>query len=269
MPKAPENLREFSSLLKVVEALRGPGGCPWDKEQTHASLTRYAIEEAFELSEAIDSQDKKALCDELGDVLLQVILHAEIARQAASFDIFSVIENLNLKMIRRHPHVFESTDGSRSSAPDSAAVLKNWSEIKAEEKGHAENHPLSFDIPVALPALLRSQKIGEKTKKFSFDWQNANACLPKIHEEIKELEEAMQTQDQAQVTFELGDLLFSIVQLARHLKIDSEQALRQTNRRFESRFQKMQQLVESAGLEWNTLTNANKETYWKKAKSQT
>lgn len=262
MPKAPENLREFNGLLQVVEALRGPDGCPWDKEQTHASLTRYAIEEAFELAEAIDSQDQKTICDELGDVLLQVVLHAEIARQAKTFDILDVIENLNQKMVRRHPHVFADTQ-----AADSTEVLKNWAAIKAEEKGQAKDHPLSFDIPAGLPALLRSQKIGEKTKKVSFDWQNAEQCWPKVHEEIAELEEAIATGNTESMTQELGDVLFSLSQLARHLKIDSEQALRQTNQRFETRFQKMQQLVRHDKLNWDDLPDGDKEKYWKKAKA--
>jgi tetrapyrrole methylase family protein / MazG family protein len=259
MPKAPENLREFAGLLKVVEFLRGPDGCPWDKEQTHSSLTRYAIEEAFELSEAIDSGDQKAICDELGDVLLQVVLHAEIARQEGRFDIFDVIQGIGEKMVRRHPHVFGDT-----VAADSAAVLSNWAEIKAAEKGRPKGGPLSFDIPPGLPSLLRSQKIGEKTRKVDFDWTDAEACWPKISEELAELRAAVGPAD---VESELGDVLFSVAQLARHLGVDSEQALRKTNQRFEKRFVAMQSLVAAAGLDWATLSADDKEVYWKRAKS--
>jgi tetrapyrrole methylase family protein/MazG family protein len=262
MPKAPENLKEFKGLLKVVEFLRGPDGCPWDKEQTHQTLTRYAIEEAFELSEAIDSGDDNAIRDELGDVLLQVVLHAEIARQDGRFDIFDVIQNICEKMVRRHPHVFGDT-----KAKDSDEVLQNWAEIKAKEKGQTKAQPFSFDIPHALPALLRSQKIGEKTKKADFDWQDAAHCWPKINEEIAELDQAVKSGKTSDIESELGDVLFSVAQLARHLGVDSEQALRKTNLRFENRFQRMQELVAADGLKWSELAADRREFYWKKAKT--
>ena len=163
MPKPPKDLRRFESLLKVVEDLRGPDGCPWDKEQTFSSLTRFAIEEAHELAEAIDSGDMAAFKDELGDLLLQVVLHSEIARQSALFDIFDVIEGLSEKMIRRHPHVFADVQVSSSSE-----VLKNWAEIKAQEKAakikpdDSAQKENPFDIPSGLTATLRAHKIGEK-----------------------------------------------------------------------------------------------------------
>ncbi len=156
MPKPPNNLRDFAGLVKVVEHLRGPEGCPWDKEQSHETLTRFAIEEAFELGEAIDSGDQKAIRDELGDLLLQVVLHSEIARQEGRFDVNDVIQNISEKMVRRHPHVFADVKVNTSEE-----VLSNWTEIKAKEKGHKD----PFDIPKALPSLLRAHKIGEKTKK--------------------------------------------------------------------------------------------------------
>jgi tetrapyrrole methylase family protein/MazG family protein len=258
MPKAPQNLDAFASLLKVVEHLRGPQGCPWDKEQTHQTLTRYALEEAFELSEAIDSGDPSKICDELGDVLLQVVLNAEIARQAGTFTIADVIRNLNEKMVRRHPHVFAD-----QKVETSQEVLRNWAAIKAQEKGKSSN---SFDIPAGLPALLRSQKIGEKTKKYGFDWQDADHCWPKIKEELIELEGAIKNQSRNEIESELGDVLFSVVQLARHLELDAEQALRQTNQRFTQRFERMRELVQAAGQDWATLSAAEKERYWKQAK---
>lgn len=297
MPKAPHNLREFAGLIKVVEALRGPDGCPWDKEQTHSTLTRYAIEEAHELGEAIDSGDTRAIRDELGDVLLQVVLHAEIARQAGTFDVFDVIQGLNEKMIRRHPHVFADV-----SVSGSGEVLKNWAEIKAAEKaaGKAVKHESPFEVPVGMPALARAHKIGEKTKKVGFDWENAAQCWLKVKEELGEVEELLddssvdaeveleiedpdagssrdervsQPHSDVGVTpherleAEIGDLLFSVAQLARHLDIDPEQALRKTNTSFERRYSRMRELVTAAGRDWKGLSAEEKENFWKKAKS--
>lgn len=269
MPKPPQNLRHFQSLVQVVEALRGPDGCPWDKEQTHQTLTRFAIEEAYELGEAMDSGNPDLIRDELGDVLLQVILNSEIARQAGQFDVHDVIENLNEKMIRRHPHVFADVKVGSSDQ-----VLANWTEIKAAEKGEKKSDakPLSFDIPVGLPALLRAQKIGEKTTRVGFDWGTAEECWGKVDEEFGELREALDDlksnpESIAAAESELGDLMFSLAQLARHLHLDSEQAIRKTNTRFENRFRKMQDLVKAAGLDWNTIPSGDKEAYWKKAKA--
>lgn len=266
MPKAPKNLREFEGLLKVVEFLRGPDGCPWDKEQTHQSLTRYAIEEAHELAEALDSGNQAEMREELGDVLLQVVLHSEIARQEGRFNIYDVIETISEKMVRRHPHVFGDV-----KAETSEEVLKNWSEIKAAEKGKDQAKPFTFDMPAGIPALLRSQKIGEKTKKVAFDWENADQCWLKVKEELGELEEVL-SEKQRNVTRleeELGDVLFSLAQLARHLNLDSEQCLRRTNTRFEKRFQRMQELVKEAGKSWDQISPTEKETYWKQAKKLT
>ena len=264
MPKPPKNLREFEGLLKVVEFLRGPDGCPWDKEQTHQSLTRYAIEEAHELAEALDNGDPVGIREELGDLLLQVVLHSEIARQDGRFDIADVIEGISTKMVRRHPHVFADV-----KAETSAEVLKNWSEIKAAEKGQqAKANPFTFDIPAGLPALLRSQKIGEKTKKVAFDWDNADQCWLKVKEELGELEEVLNQgpRDNCRIEEELGDVLFSVAQLARHLNLASEQCLRRTNARFEERYQRMQELVKKAGKSWDQISAGEKETYWKQAK---
>lgn len=273
MPKAPENLREFAALLKVVEFLRGPEGCPWDKEQTHQSLTRYAIEEAHELAEAIDSGDESSVREELGDVLLQVVLHAEIARQEGRFDINDVIQGIGEKMVRRHPHVFGDVKAETSND-----VLKNWQEIKQAEKGHSADHPFSFDIPAGMAALLRAQKIGDKTKKVAFDWENAAQCWHKVKEELSELEEVLDDTDsyetktvgaqRERMEEELGDLLFSIAQLARHLNLDSEQCLRKTNLRFEERFHRMQEIAKHSGWAWEDLSPLQKETFWKQAKKR-
>lgn len=273
MPKPPKDLRSFESLMKVVEHLRGPEGCPWDKEQTQQTLTRFAIEEAHELADAIDSGDRSAVVEELGDLLLQVVLHAEIGRQAGQFQIEDVIAAISEKMVRRHPHVFADVKVNSSQE-----VLKNWAEIKAEEKA-AEKAPKSttgspFDIPKGMPALLRSQKIGEKTRKIHFDWSQAEEVWEKVEEEIAELKDAFQNRGSARdpqrlerVESELGDVLFSLAQLARHLELDSEQALRKTNQRFERRFALMQNLVAQAGRDWNTLSPEERESFWQKAKA--
>ncbi|MGE0763496.1 MAG: nucleoside triphosphate pyrophosphohydrolase [Bdellovibrionales bacterium] len=258
MPQPPKNLRHFSSLVEVVTALRGPEGCPWDKEQTHQTLTRYAIEEAAELSEALDSGDPEAIREELGDVLLQVVLNAEIARQTGTFNIEDVIETLNRKMIHRHPHVFATTkvDGA-------AQVVSNWHQLKAQEK---KDKPLSGGLPAALPALLASQKIGEKTKAYRFDWARLEDVVAKVEEELAELKDALTHQDKGAQMRELGDLLFSLAQLARHMGGDSEQALRQTNLRFEKRFLKMFELLKTSGLDPAKASAEQLERHWQLAK---
>ena len=189
MPKAPENLREFAGLLKVVEFLRGPEGCPWDKEQTHSTLTRYAIEEAFELSEAIDTGEDAEIREELGDVLLQVVLHSEIARQEGRFDIYDVIQGIGEKWCAAI-RTFLATRWPK----DSAAVLSNWAEIKAAERGRPKGAYGDLVLRYSgwsTVVAAQSQKIGEKTRKVDFDWTDAEHCWPKIREELGELRAAM------------------------------------------------------------------------------
>lgn len=264
MPQAPHQRRDFSALIQVVEALRGPDGCPWDKEQTHQTLTRFAIEEAHELAEAIDEGQDKAIKEELGDVLLQVVLHSEIARQDGRFTIEDVIETLNEKMIRRHPHVFGDVEVSSSRE-----VLDNWTAIKAKEKGQTSNQPAPFAIPKDLPALIYSQKIGEKTRRARFDWSELTEVLVKVKEELAEFEEAAQAGVFEQMEHELGDLLFTVAQLARFFKADAEQALRKTNRRFERRYMKMQELALAQSKVFSELDSAEKESLWQAAKKAT
>lgn len=267
MPQVPKNLRDFDSLRQIVADLRGPDGCPWDKEQTHQSLTRYAIEETFELVETIDQSDYPKMKDELGDVLFQVFLHAQLASEEKKFDVMDVVENLGQKMVRRHPHVFADT-----KVADSGEVLKNWAEIKAQENG-GKPKPL-FDYPEKMPALLGAMKIGEKTNKIKFDWDHWQDVLAKVDEEVlemkNELEDAyssMRGADrQKALEHEIGDVLFSVAQLARHCGIDAEQALRKTNARFIGRFEKMQKIAQDSGLNWDDISNEEKEKLWKRAK---
>jgi tetrapyrrole methylase family protein / MazG family protein len=280
MVKPPENLEKFESFLEIVAALRGPDGCPWDKEQTHKTLTPYAIEEAHELAEAIERGDEREMVSELGDVLLQVVLHAEIGRQDGKFTIKDVIRAISEKMVRRHPHVFSDTQVSGS--PD---VLANWSKVKAAEKAEKAKGSASqagaetqFDIPRALPALQRAHKIGDKTNRIGFDWPDAQGVLAKLDEEILETKEEMAklkpgtppSEDlKHALEHEIGDVLFSAAQLARHLGLDAEQSLRSANARFEKRYFTMRQTVSFEGRDWEKLSDEEKESAWQAAKRKT
>lgn len=269
MIQPPKNLEQFEALLAVVEALRGPDGCPWDKEQTHRTLTPYAIEEAHELAEAIENGDEKEMISELGDLLLQVVLHSEIGRQEKRFNIHDVIRAIAEKMVRRHPHVFGDEKVSSSEH-----VLANWSQLKAQEKQEkkqdtkkpADDDSMRFDIALSMPALARSQKIGEKTKRLRFDWSSAVEVLAKVDEEIAELKTEMKTADRAKLEHEIGDVLFSVSQLARHLGLEAEQCLRTANARFELRFFTMRQQIAASGREYDSLTTEELEEAWQAVK---
>jgi tetrapyrrole methylase family protein/MazG family protein len=214
-------------LVDVMARLRGPGGCPWDLEQTHQSLARHLLEEAHETLEAIDSDDPDRLREELGDVLLQVVFHAEIARQEGTFDIDDVADTIVAKLIRRHPHVFGDVQ------VDSAAeVLVNWERIKEEEKGQ---HEVDHEIPATLPALARAAKVQRRAAGSGFDWRTRDGALEKVREELAEVEAA--SPDRAED--ELGDLLFAVAALGRRLSVDPETALRKATRRFSERFERM------------------------------
>lgn len=273
MIKPPSDLKKFESLLQIVEDLRGPNGCPWDKEQNHRSLAPFAIEEAYELAEAIEQGQKQEMVEELGDLLLQVLIHSEIGRQEVSqdkhFTFSDVVESIASKMVRRHPHVFSNTE-----VADSNEVLNNWSKIKAQEKANrgAAEPVMRFDISTSFPALFRAHKIGDKSKRKQFDWSTPEEVLVKVEEEIAELKEVMLQKDKndprykAELEHELGDVLFSVAQLARHLKLEAEQCLRTANSRFESRFFTMKKLIEDRGLDFESLSYDELESSWQEAK---
>ena len=263
MTTPPQNLSDFSSLLEIVKALRGPNGCPWDKEQTPISLAPYAIEEAHELAEALEREDEKEIIEELGDVLLQVALHSEVARQEERFQISDVIYSINEKMVRRHPHVFSNLEAETSDE-----VMKNWQKIKAEEKKNKKQTPHRFDIPENLPALQRSKKIGSKTKKLNFDWETPQQVLEKVDEELAEVKEAISQNSHEEIENEIGDLLFSVAQLARHLDIEPEQALRKANRRFEKRFFAVKSKVEKDGGKMTDTSSEKLEELWQEVKKE-
>lgn len=265
--KVPENLKNFESLVEVVAHLRGPEGCPWDKEQTHQSLAPYTIEEAHELVDALERQNQpdqeNLLKEELGDLLFQVVLHAQLAQERGAFDISDVIAHLNEKMVRRHPHVFGDT-----KVENSAEVLKNWEEIKKQEKKDKilKGHASSFELPKSLPSLYKALKIGQKTEKLKFDWEDFSSVIGKVKEEIAELEECLNdSQDRKEE--ELGDLLFAIAQTARHLKLEPETALRKANDKFELRFFKMLKLAQDKKLEFTKLNLGQKEELWQEVKT--
>jgi MazG family protein len=234
-----KQLKQFETLVRIMDRLRGPDGCPWDHEQTYESLRSYLIEECYEVADAIDRDDPEDLCEELGDLLFQIVFLARLAKEDKRFTTDQVIEGISQKMIRRHPHVFGD-----ESVSTSEEVLKNWEAIKAEEKreavgrGKIVERPQSVidGIPPALPALLKAQRLGTKAARVGFDWERPEQVIDKIDEEFGELQQAMERQDRDGAREELGDLLFSVVMLARKLEIDPEGALEQTNLKFGRRF---------------------------------
>ena len=248
----------FETLVSIVERLRSPGGCPWDIEQTHASLKRNFLEECYEALEAIDANDPIKLAEELGDVLVQVIFHSQMAREAQEFDVEDVLAKVNKKLIRRHPHVFG--DGVVSDARE---VERNWEKLKLQEgvrKSAVEG------IPRELPALAYAQLMQDRVSKVGFEWDDVSGVLDKVTEEANELRNATTDEERAE---ELGDLIFTVVNLGRWLGIHAEDALRQANGRFQTRYTIMERLAEERGLDFPGLPLDGKEALWQEAKRVT
>lgn len=260
MPTPPNAPFDFNSLMKVVESLLGPDGCPWDKEQTHQSLMKYCIEEAYELKEAVDNEDFPHIKEELGDLLFQVALHAQMAKNAGHFTDSDVIYSITEKMIRRHPHVFAETEVSNVDD-----VMKNWEEIKHKEKPNRTKS--AFDYQKGLPALFAAEKIGNKSKKYDFDFNSTKEALTKIEEELNELKQALKNNDTKNIEEEIGDLLFTTTCLARQQNVDSETALFKTLDKFKNRMDKMFTLCKTENKDFKTLPRTEKESLWLKAKS--
>jgi len=260
-PRKETSLKEFTALRSIIADLRGPNGCPWDKKQTHLSLKKYLIEEAYELLEAIDEDDIDHIIEELGDVLLQVMLHAQIGEDEGMFSIDDVIESISDKMIRRHPHVFGDT-----VANDVEDVLRNWSEIKGREKGHEAKESVLDEVGKGLPALIRAYEYQKSASKLGFDWDLAEDAWKKVLEEMKEFQVEITKKDKQMQISEFGDLLFAMVNVGRLLSIYPEEALEMTNQKFKRRFQFIEEQVEASGKSFSDFTLAELDQFWDQAK---
>lgn len=254
----------FEALLNIMHRLRSPGGCPWDREQTHVSIKPYLIEEAYEVAEAIEAADDAELCVELGDLLLQIVFHAEMAGERGAFAIADVIAAITDKMVRRHPHVFG--DVAVSGADD---VLRNWSRIKAEERRVSGDMSALAGVPRAMSALLRAQRLGEKAAHVGFDWLDVAGVLAKLHEELAELEEALAAGRRADAAAELGDLLYAATSVARHLGVSAEDALSHAAGRFSDRFRHMEAALARQHRDMHDATPDELGALWAAAKKAT
>ena len=248
----------LAPLVEVMDKLRGLDGCPWDKEQTHNSLKKYLIEETYEVLDAIDSKNVNKLCEELGDLLLQIVFHAQIAKEQKNFDMSDIVSGITEKLIRRHPHVF---GGLQVDSADE--VIINWEDIKEKEK---KKDSLLEDIPRDLPALMRAEKIQKKVARVGFDWPSIEGVWFKVKEELDELEEVIKLDESVKIKEELGDLFFAIVNLCRFLGVDGEEALQNTNAKFIKRFSYIEQHVQEKKLIWNELNLEYMDKLWEEAK---
>lgn len=252
----PEELSQFDTLVKIVARLRAPDGCPWDREQSHASLRGNLLEECYEVLEALDEGDTEKLCHELGDLLMQVVLHAQIASEAGEFELGDVIKSINTKLIYRHPHVFGSL-----KVKDAKEVLLNWEALKKEEReGEAS---MLANVPKQLPALSYSQEIQDRVARVGFDWKDVDGVIDKLAEEVSEFKRADSPERRAR---EFGDLLFTLANIARRLGVDLEAALRQANQRFYRRFSRMEELCRQRGLNLDKLSFDEQNALWEEAK---
>jgi MazG family protein len=261
---------KFEKLVEIMAKLRGPNGCPWDKQQDFNSLKPMLVEETYEVLEAIDNQDFDGLSEELGDLLLHIVFHAHLAGEARKFDIDTVIDTICDKLVRRHPHVFGA---ETASSPEE--VIKNWEVIKAQEKARKlqdrspEQRSLLEGIPAKLPAIHEAHQISARAARVGFDWPDIAGIFEKLQEEVDELRAAIATADeprQARLEDEVGDLLFVVVNIARVLKVDSESALKRANRKFKSRFQFMEDVIARDGKTLEQLSLDEMESLWRQAK---
>ena len=251
----PEDLSQFAALVDIIARLRAPDGCPWDKKQTHASLRKNLLEECYEVMEALDEGSSGKLCEELGDLLMQVVLHTQIAAEAGEFELGDVLSSINTKLIQRHPHVFGS-----KKVKDAEEVALNWEELKQEERGGTS---ILASAPKQMPALGYSQEIQRRVAQVGFDWEDIDGVIEKLTEEISELKRADSQERKAQ---EFGDLLFTLANITRRLGIDLEAALRQANQRFYRRFSCMEEVCRQRGLNFGELSFDEQNTLWEEAK---
>lgn len=256
-----KNSYKFDDLVNIVAVLRGEGGCPWDAVQTHLTIKKDLIEETYEVIEAINKDDKVLLCEELGDLMLQAVFHAQIETEKNCFDIDAVCDGICKKLIERHPHVFGEVNVS--GVDD---VLTNWDDIKRRTKGQKTTTQAMQAVPRELPALMRSTKIQKKAKKAGFDWDNVNGALDKLEEEIAELRAAIAAEDDAASFDELGDVLFSAVNVSRFIDADAEEALTHATDKFFNRFSIVEQLADKKGIDMKTSSLEELDKLWDEAK---
>jgi tetrapyrrole methylase family protein/MazG family protein len=254
----------LTDLVKLVSKLRAPDGCPWDAIQTDSTIKIYLLEEAYEVLDAIEKGSPQEVCRELGDVLFHIIFLAHLAKERGEFDLTEVMEKITEKMIKRHPHVFGDTIVEGPSD-----VSDNWQKIKIEEKGESNTHLFSLqDVPAALPALLRTHRISERASVLGFDWQGKKDIWDKVKEEFTELGETLNDSDKDRVGEEIGDLLFSLVNMARHWGLNGELLLRNANRKFLKRFREMEKMLKESGTNLEDATPLEMNLAWEKTKSK-
>jgi len=251
----PEDLSRFTTLVDIIARLRAPDGCPWDKQQTHASLRENLLEECYEVLEALDEGDSDKLCEELGDLLMQVALHTQIAAEAGEFELGDVLRSINTKLIHRHPHIFGS-----KKVKDAEEVALNWEELKQEERGATS---ILASAPKQMPALGYSQEIQRRVAQVGFDWEDIDGVIDKLTEEVGELKQADSQERKAQ---EFGDLLFTLANIARRMGIDLEVALRGANQKFYRRFTYMEEVCRERGLNLGGLSFDEQNALWEEAK---
>ena len=251
----------YQDLLDIMARLRAQDGCPWDREQDHKTLKRYLIEESYEVLEAIDEENPIKICDELGDLLLQVVFHAQIAKENGQFDMEDVINAVSSKMISRHRHVFGEEE---AQTPDDVMVI--WEKVKKQEKGQKTQTQVLKDVPSNLPALMRSFKVQQKAAQVGFDWDDVRDAMEKVKEELKELEEAYTTGDDAHKEEELGDLLFAVVNVSRFIKVQPELALTSTVNKFIRRFEYVEKKALEEGKQLANMTLKEMDVLWDEAK---
>lgn len=253
----------IDDLIAIMERLRQPDGCPWDRVQTHQSIKKSMIEETYEAIDALDFGDDKAFANELGDVLLQVVFHAQIARERGAFDFTDILNEICTKLITRHTHVF-----GEDNAGNEEEALANWEKNKKKEKAIESYTGVLKDVPQYLPALMRAEKVQKKARGFGFDWDNIDDVYSKVYEEIEELKSAQTENDEAHIREEYGDLLFSVVNLGRFLDTDPETALTAASNKFISRFEKLEKMAVDKGLDIAKMTLSELDELWNCVKSQ-
>ena len=258
---AQTSFPQFARLVEIMATLRSPDGCPWDREQTPDSLKPYLVEETYEVLEALEAKDLPAFKEELGDLLLQIVFHAQLMSENGTFTIEDVAQAIADKLVRRHPHVFSDV-----KVKDADEVVQNWVRIKAQEKAGKADRSILAGVPAGAPALIQAQRLGEKAARVGFDWTSATEVFTKVEEETHELAATLTDHSPEQQEHELGDLLFALTSLARHLDIDAESALRKAGKRFNARFRFIETQLEQAGEDIHHTSLVRLEELWQVAK---